>query len=182
MKNDILEVLIDRDTIMAKVKELGQRISEDYKGKELVVIGVLKGASIFLADLVRHISLPIIIDFMDVSSYGDSTRSSGIVKIIKDVDINIEGKHVLVIEDLIDTGLTLNNLKDLFRTRGALSVKLCTILDKPARRKVQVEVDYTGLTIPDEFVVGYGLDYAGKYRNLPDVCVLKPEVYERNKK
>jgi hypoxanthine phosphoribosyltransferase len=177
MLRDIEKVLISRETIQEKVKELGKRISKDYEGKELVMVGVLKGGFIFLADLMREVTIPVDMDLISVSSYGASTRSSGVVRIMKDIDINISGKHVLVVEDLVDTGLTLRHLKELLSTRGPKSVKICAALDKPSRRKVEIDIDYGGIIIPDDFVVGYGLDYAGKYRNLPDVCTLKPRVY-----
>lgn len=175
---DVIErVLISKEELEKNAKELGSRISKDYEGKELVIIGVLKGGFIFLADLARNINIPVELDFMSVSSYGDSSKSSGVVKIIKDVDTNIDGKHVLIVEDIIDTGLTLNHLVELLKTRGPLSVKICAALDKPSRRKADVKVDYKGIEIPDEFVVGYGLDYSGKYRNIPEVCVLKRSIY-----
>jgi len=161
------------------VKRLGRQISEDYDGKELVLVGVLKGGFIFLADLMREITIPVDMDFISVSSYGASTRSSGVVRIIKDIDLDVVGKHVLIVEDLVDTGLTLRHLRDLFNTRGPKSVKICTAFDKPSRRKVEIEVEYKGIEVPDKFIVGYGLDYAGKYRNLPDVCTLREEVYEK---
>ena len=179
MLEDIDKVLITREVIREKVKELGKRISEDYKGKDLILIGVLKGGFIFLADLMREITIPVDMDLISVTSYGDSIESSGVVRIIKDTDVNIENKHVLIVEDLVDTGLTLNHLKQLFNTRGPRSVKICTAFDKPSRRKVKIDIDYQGIVVPDEFIVGYGLDYAGKYRNLPDVCTLKKEVIER---
>ncbi len=175
---DVIErVLISNEELQKKVEELGAQISKDYEGKELVIIGVLKGGFIFLSDLARKITIPVDLDFISVSSYGDSSKSSGVVKIIKDVDTNIDGKHVLIVEDIIDTGLTLNHLVDLLKTRGPLSVRICAALDKPSRRKVDIKIDYKGIEIPDEFVIGYGLDYAGKYRNIPEVCVLKKEVY-----
>lgn len=177
---DVVErVLITKEELEKKVEELGSRISRDYEGKELVIIGVLKGGFIFLADLARNITIPVDLDFISVSSYGDSSKSSGVVKIIKDVDINISGKHVLIVEDIIDTGLTLNHLVELLKTRGPLSVKICAALDKPSRRKAAVDVEYKGIEIPDEFVVGYGLDYAGKYRNIPEVCILKKDIYTK---
>lgn len=166
-------VLVSREQLEAKTAEIAKQIEHDYKGKDLVLVGVLKGGFIFLADLVRKISMDISLDFISVSSYGNSTESSGVVRIIKDIDSDITGKHVLIVEDLIDTGLTLNYLKELFNTKGCASVKLAAILDKPDRRKVDLKVDYVGIEIPDEFVVGYGLDWAGKYRNLPDVCVVE---------
>ncbi|HHW31349.1 MAG TPA: hypoxanthine phosphoribosyltransferase [Clostridiaceae bacterium] len=167
------KILVDREAIKQKVKELGSRISKDYEGQELVLIGVLKGGFMFLADLMREITIPVDMDFISVSSYGESTHSSGIVRIIKDTDIDVKGKHVLIVEDLVDTGLTLRYLKDLFRTREPLSVKVCTAFDKPSRRKVNIAIEYPGIEVPDEFIVGYGLDYAGKYRNLPDICVIE---------
>lgn len=167
------EVLVSKEQLAAKTAELGKKITEDYKGKELVLVGVLKGGFIFLADLARHIDMDVTIDFISVSSYGNSTESSGVVKIIKDIDSDVTGKHVLIVEDLIDTGLTLNYLKELFNTKGCASVKLAAIMDKPDRRRVDLKVDYVGIEIPDEFVVGYGLDYAGKYRNLPEVYAVK---------
>lgn len=179
MLEDIEEILISREEMNKKVMELGAQISEDYKGKDLVLVCVLKGGVVFHADLMRAISIPIDMDFMAVSSYGVSTKSSGVVRIIKDLDINIANKHVLIVEDIVDTGLTLTHLKELLKTRGPLSVKICTALDKPSRRKVPLEIEYRGIEIPDKFVVGYGLDYAEKYRNLPDVCILKPSVYSK---
>lgn len=166
------KVLVTKEQLEAKTAELAERITQDYQGKELVLVGVLKGGFIFLADLARAIKMDLTIDFISVSSYGNATESSGVVRIIKDIDSDITGKHVLIVEDLIDTGLTLNYLKELFNTKGCASVKLAAIMDKPDRRKVDLKVDYTGIVIPDEFVVGYGLDYAGKYRNLPEVCVV----------
>lgn len=175
---DVVErVLISKEELKKMVAELGRQISLDYEGKELVMIGVLKGGFIFLSDLAREINIPVDLDFMSVSSYGDSSKSSGVVKIIKDLDTNIEGKHVLIVEDIIDTGLTLNHLVELLKTRGPLSVKICAALDKPTGRKTEVKIDYKGIEIPDEFVIGYGLDYAGKYRNIPEVCVLKKDIY-----
>jgi hypoxanthine phosphoribosyltransferase len=167
-----LRVLITREQLEKKTKELADAISRDYKDKELVLVGVLKGGFVFLADLARKIAMDVTIDFISVSSYGSSTESSGVVRINKDIDSDITGKHILIVEDLIDTGLTLNYLKELFNTKGCASVKLVAIMDKPERRKVDLKADYSGIEIPDEFVVGYGLDYAGKYRNLPDVCVV----------
>ena len=175
----IEKILVDREAIAEKTKELGRKISQDYEGKELILVGVLKGGFMFLADLVREITIPVEMDFISVSSYGASTKSSGVVRIIKDIDISVDRKHVLIVEDLVDTGLTLKHLKELFNTRGPASVKVCTILDKPSRRKVEIDVEYEGIIIPDEFVVGYGLDYAGKYRNLPDVCTLSPSMYKK---
>jgi len=173
------KVLVSREEIAAKTKELGKRISKDYEGKVLILVGVLKGGFVFLADLMREITIPVDMDLISVSSYGASTKSSGVVRIMKDIDINVAKKHVLIIEDLVDTGLTLNHLKELFNTRGPASVKICTILDKPSRRKVEINIEYEGIVIPDEFVVGYGLDYDGHYRNLPEVCTLSPSIYKK---
>jgi len=179
MMGDVEEVLVSREEIAEMVKRLGKRISEDYRDKELVLVGVLKGGFMFLADLMREITIPVDMDFISVSSYGASTKSSGIVRIIKDVDMSVADKHVLIVEDLVDTGLTLRHLKDLFNTRGPKSVKICTAFDKPSRRKVDIEIEYGGIVVPDKFIVGYGLDYAGKYRNLPDICTLKSEIYTK---
>lgn len=178
---DIAEILISEEQIAARVAELGRKISEDYLGKELVLVGILKGAVVFLADLMRQISIPLLVDFVAISSYGPSTRSSGVVKILKDLDESVENKHVLIVEDIIDTGLTLklSYLKDNLERRKAASVKICTLLDKPARRQVDIEPDYKGFTIPDKFVVGYGLDFGGLYRNLPFIGVLKEEIFKQ---
>ena len=177
MQNDIKEILISEEEIKKKIKELGKQIEKDYKDKDLLVVCVLKGAVLFLSDLIREINLPLNIDFMAVSSYGNSTKSSGVVRIIKDLEKDIQGKDLLIVEDIVDSGLTLSYLIENLKSREPRSVKLCTLLDKPERRKVDVLIDYTGFVIPDEFVVGYGLDFAEIYRNLPYVCVLKPEVY-----
>ena len=179
MLNDIQEVLYNEEEIKAKVKELGETLSKDYSGRNPLVICVLKGAFIFMADLVKAINVPLELDFMAVSSYGHSTKSSGVVKIIKDLDVTVEGRDVLIVEDIIDSGLTLSYLIDVLERRNAKSVTVVTLFDKPARRTVELEADYTGFTIPDEFVVGYGLDYAEKYRNLPFVGILKPEIYTK---
>ena len=171
------EVLVSEEELSKKVRELGEKITKDYEGKDLILVGILKGAAIFMADLARCIDLPITLEFLAVSSYGNSTESSGVVKIVKDIDTNVEGKHILVVEDIIDTGLTLSYITDNLKKRGAKSVKICTLLDKPERRKAEVSVEYRGFIIPDEFVVGYGIDYAEQYRNLPYVSSLKKEVY-----
>lgn len=178
MHPDILKINLTEEDINKRVKELGQQISQDYAGESILVIGILKGAMIFMADLVRHINIPTYLDFMAVSSYGASTQSSGAVRILKDLDKSIEGKHIIIVEDIVDTGLTLNYLLDNLRARGPASIKICTLLSKPDRRKAAVNVDYNGFFIPDEFVVGYGLDYDERYRNLPYIAVLKPEVYQ----
>jgi len=179
MMEDIEEILVPREQIREMVVRLGKRISEDYAGSDLILVGVLKGGFIFLADLMREITIPVDMDLIAVSSYGASTKSSGVVRIIKDMDQDVANKHVLIVEDLVDTGLTLKHLKDLFNTRKPKSVRICTAFDKPSRRKVDIEVEYKGIEIPDKFIVGYGLDYAGKYRNLPDVCTLKKEIYSK---
>ncbi len=175
------ELLLTKEQIAARVKEMGDEITRDYEGVEgdLVLVGILKGAIVFFADLIREIDLPLSMDFMAISSYGSATKSSGVVRILKDLDKDIVGKHVLVVEDIIDSGLTLSFLKDNLLSRGAASLKICTLLDKPERRKVDLHVDYAGFQIPDEFVVGYGLDYAETYRNLPDIGVLRPEIYSK---
>lgn len=178
MVNDIQEVLIEEKTLADKVLEMGKRISEDYAGKNLLLVSVLKGSVVFMADLMRAIDIPVRVDFMSVSSYGSGVKTSGVVKIIKDLDIEIEGYDLLIVEDILDSGMTLGYLKEILHSRGPKSIRIATLLDKPDRRKVNLTADYTGFIIPDQFVVGYGLDYAEKYRNLPFVGVLKPEVYE----
>jgi hypoxanthine phosphoribosyltransferase len=177
VNQDIKEILLTEEQIASKVKELGSILSEEYRDKNPLVICVLKGAVVFMADLLRHMDIPCEMDFMAVSSYGSGTESSGMVKILKDLDTSAEGRHVLVVEDIMDSGLTLSRLMELLRHRQAASVKVVTLLNKPDRRKVDISPDYSGFTIPDEFVVGYGLDFAEKYRNLPFIGVLKPEVY-----
>jgi hypoxanthine phosphoribosyltransferase len=179
LQNDIQEVLYDEQQIGDKVKELGETLSKDFSGRNPLVICVLKGAFIFMADLVKEMTVPLEIDFMAVSSYGQSTKSSGVVKIIKDLDVSVEGRDVLIVEDIIDSGLTLSYLIDVLERRNAKSVTVVTLFDKPARRTVDLEADYKGFTLPDEFVVGYGLDFAEKYRNLPYIGILKPQVYEK---
>ncbi len=177
MERDIKEILLTEEDIRNKVDELGEKITKDHKDEELILIGVLKGANVFMSDLMRKINKPIEIDFISVSSYGHSTESSGVVRILKDLDSEIEGKNVIIVEDIIDSGLTLNYLIQNFKTRKPKSVKICTLLDKPERRKVDIKIDYKGFVIPDEFIVGYGIDYAEGYRNLPYVATLKEEVY-----
>jgi hypoxanthine phosphoribosyltransferase len=179
LQNDIQEVLYDAQQISDKVKELGETLSKDFSGRNPLVICVLKGAFIFMADLVKEITVPLELDFMAVSSYGQSTKSSGVVKIIKDLDVSVEGRDVLIVEDIIDSGLTLSYLIDVLERRNAKSVTVVTLFDKPARRTVELEADYKGFTLPDEFVVGYGLDFAEKYRNLPYIGILKPQIYEK---
>lgn len=179
MLNDIKQVLITEKQLLEKVKELGEKITNDYKDSDnFIVIGVLKGAVVFMSDLIRSTELPLKIDFMAVSSYGTSTESSGVVRILKDLDESVEGKDVLIVEDIVDSGLTLSYMHKILKSRKPASLKICALLDKPDRRKVDLKIDYLGFEIPDDFVVGYGLDYAGKYRNLRDICVLKPEIYK----
>lgn len=177
MHNDIQEILFSEEDIGQKVAELGRQITGDYEGKTLLVLCVLKGAFIFMSDLVKRLDLPLEIDFMAVSSYGLATQSSGVVKILKDLDTPVEGRDILIVEDIIDSGLTLSYLIDVLERRNAHSVKVVTLFDKPHRRTVGLEPDYKGFLIPDAFIVGYGLDYGERYRNLPYVGVLKPEVY-----
>lgn len=176
---DVERVLISEEQLDKKVEELAQKISADYQGNDVLVVTLLKGGVMFSVDLMRKMSVPVQIDFMSVSSYGSSSKTSGVVKVDKDLDTPIQGKHVLLVEDIIDSGLTLSYVKEMLLTRDPASLKICTILDKPSRRKVHIDVDYTGFEIPDEFVVGYGLDYAQKHRNLPYVGILKRSVYEK---
>jgi hypoxanthine phosphoribosyltransferase len=164
-----IEVMISKERIEKKIKELAAQIERDHKGKELIFIGLLKGSVIFMCDLIKEIKLPIFIDFMSVSSYGSGTKTTGIVKILKDLDFDVKDKELFIIEDIIDSGLTLKYVKDFLFAKGAAQVHICTLLDKPQRRKVDIKSDYVGFEIPDEFVVGYGLDYAQKHRNLPYV-------------
>ncbi len=178
MNKDIKKILIEEKILQAKVAELGAKVTEDYRGKDLLIVCVLKGAVIFTSDLIRKIDLPLDIDFMAISSYGANTKSSGVVRILKDLDMSIEGKHVLIVEDIIDSGLTLAYMIENLKSRGPASVEICTILDKKERRTIDLDIKYTGFVVPDEFVVGYGLDYAEKYRNLPYIAVLKEEVYQ----
>ncbi|KQX57755.1 hypoxanthine phosphoribosyltransferase [Paenibacillus alginolyticus] len=177
MYSDIQEVLYSEEQIQGKIKELGEKLSIDYEGKNPLVICVLKGAFIFMADLVKQIRVPLELDFMAVSSYGQSTKSSGVVKIIKDLDVPVEGRHILIVEDIIDSGLTLSYLIDVLERRNAKTISVVALFNKPARRTVDLEPEYAGYVLPDEFVVGYGLDYAEKYRNLPFIGILKPEIY-----
>ncbi|MGI6176519.1 MAG: hypoxanthine phosphoribosyltransferase [Christensenellales bacterium] len=178
-KDDIEKVLLTTEQIQERVAQLGAQITKDYAGEELLAIGILKGGIVFFADLIRCIDLPVQFDFMALSSYGASTKSSGVVRFLKDLDEEIEGKNVLIVEDIIDTGLTLRYLMDNLMSRKPTSVKICSLLDKPSRRKTDVKPAYIGFSIPDYFVVGYGLDYNAQYRNLPYVGVLKPEAYGR---
>ncbi|MBP3039305.1 hypoxanthine phosphoribosyltransferase [Bacillaceae bacterium Marseille-Q3522] len=180
MKNDIEEILVTEEEIQKKIVEMAATLTEEYRGRFPLAIGVLKGAMLFMADLLKRVDTYLEMDFMDVSSYGNSTESSGEVKILKDLDTSVEGRDILIIEDIIDSGLTLSYLVELFRYRKAKSIKIVTLLDKPTGRKANIEADYVGFVVPDAFVVGYGLDYAEKYRNLPYVGVLKPSVYSHN--
>ena len=176
LERAVTDVLIDRDALQRRIAELGEEISADYAGRDLLLVGVLKGAVFFLADLMRRITVPCEIDFMAISSYGASTDSSGVVRILKDLDINIEGRHVLVIEDIIDSGLTLSYLMRTLEARSPASLEICALLTKPDRREMKVPVRYTGFEIPNEFVIGYGLDFGERYRNLPYVAVLDPDA------
>lgn len=168
-----IEVLLSEEEVDARIKAIGEQISKDYEGREVHLVCVLKGGTFFMCELAKRITVPVSMDFMSVSSYGSETKSSGIVKIVKDLDEPLKGKDVLVVEDIVDSGRTLSYLLEMLHDRGPKSLKLCTLLDKPDRRVVHVNVDYTGFQIPDEFVVGYGLDYAQKYRNLPYIGVVK---------
>ena len=179
MRDDIQTVLVTEEQLRAKVAELGAQVSRDYAGRDLLLVSILKGAVVFMADLMRAVSIPCSIDFMVVSSYGGTnTETTGLVKIVKDLDADLTGKDVLIVEDVLDTGVTLSNLVPMLKMRNPSSVKICAILDKPARRKTDIAADYRGFEVPDAFVVGYGLDYNEKYRNLPYVGVLKPEIYQ----
>lgn len=173
MEKHHVEVMISEEEVNAKIRAIGEQISKDYEGKQVHLICVLKGGSFFMCELAKRITVPVSLDFMSVSSYGGDTKSSGVVRIVKDLDESIQGKDVLVVEDIIDSGRTLSYLMDMLKDRGPKSLHLCTLLDKPDRRVVPVKVDYTGFTIPDEFVVGYGLDYDQRYRNLPYIGIVK---------
>ena len=177
VSEEIGEILVQADELQHKIKQMGEEITRDYAGKNLLLIGVLKGAVLFLADLMRHLDVTCEIDFMAVSSYGSSTESSGVVRILKDLDAPLEGRHVLVVEDIVDSGLTLQYLLRTLEARGPASLEVCALLTKPSRRTVDLPVRYTGFEIPDKFAIGYGLDYAERYRDLPYIATLKPEVY-----
>ena len=179
MIDDVAEVLIPSEKIEEKVREIGERITRDYAGEKLLLVGVLRGAFVVMGDLMRCIDLPCEVDFMDISSYGSGSSSSGVVRILKDLEEDITDRHVLIVEDIVDTGLTLSYLKRSLLARGPASLEICALLTKPSRRRVEIDIKYLGFEVPDEFVVGYGLDYAGAYRNLPDICVLKDEVFGR---
>lgn len=178
MYADVEEVLYSKQQLAQRVAQLGEQITRDYQGKDLLLVGILKGAVIFFADLMRNIDLPLNIDFMALTSYGASSTTSGVVQILKDLDKPCKDKHVLVVEDIVDTGLTLKYLTETLKLREPASVRICCLLDKPSRRKADIKADYVGFEVPDVFVIGYGLDYAEKYRNLPEVCAPKRELYE----
>ena len=177
MQSDIHEILISAEQIDAKVREMAAQIARDYRDKPPVLVGVLNGAFVFLADLIRHLDIPCTIDFVAWSSYGKDTSSSGVFRIMKDLETNVESKHVVIVEDIIDTGLTLHYLLDNIRSRKPASVKVAALLDKPSRRRIEAKADYLGFQIPDAFVVGYGLDFAQRYRALPYIAILKPDIY-----
>lgn len=177
MARNIDHILLDEETIKRRVLELGEQLSRDYQDKEVIVVCILKGAVQFFSDLTRAMTIHFKMDFMSISSYGDAEKTSGIIRIAKDMDSSITGKHVIIVEDIMDSGLTLNHLKALLGERKPASLKVCCLLDKPSRRECDITPDYKGFEIPNEFAVGYGLDYMGEYRNLPYVGVLKPEVY-----
>ena len=179
MQDDILKVLLSQQEIADKVCEIGKQITKDYEGKNLLMVSVLKGSVVFMADLMRAITVNAAIDFMSVSSYGSGTKTSGVVKIVKDLDMNLEGYDLLLVEDILDSGKTLFYLREILQKRNPASIRIATLLNKPARREADIVPDYSCFEVPDEFVVGYGLDYAEKYRNLPYIGVLKPEVYTK---
>ena len=178
MLNDIERVLVTKEELEEKVQVIADKIAVDYEDKNPIFLGILKGSFVFMADLMRKINIYCDIDFMAVSSYGNRATTSGAVKINKDLSQDIEGRHVVIVEDILDSGITLSNLIRLLQQRRPASIKICTLFDKPARHKVEIKVDYNGLEVPDEFIVGYGLDYAEIYRNYPEIAVLKPSVYE----
>lgn len=179
--DDIDEILIPEEALRSRIRELGRTISKDYEGKEPLFVGILTGAVLFVSDLLREITIPCELDFMATSSYAEGTTSSGIVRILKDLNQSIEGRHVVVVDDIIDTGLTMDYLLETLKTRYPASLRVCALLDKLPRRVRHVPLDYRGFEIPDKFVVGYGLDYGGRYRNLRFICVLKPEIYGETK-
>ncbi|MFZ2487444.1 MAG: hypoxanthine phosphoribosyltransferase [Anaerolineae bacterium] len=176
--DDVAEVLISEEQIQQRIAELAARIQSDFAGEQILIIAVLKGALLFLADLIRNIDLPLAIDFLAVSSYGSGTESSGVVRILKDLDETIEQRHVIIVEDIVDSGRTLDYLLRMLRQRNPATLHVCTLLDKRDRREIEVPIDYVGFEVPDAFVVGYGLDFAEHYRQLPFIGVLKPEIYE----
>lgn len=175
---ELTAVLFDSDTLQNRIAELGRQLSEDYAGEELVVLCVLKGSALFTTDLIKHLNLRVALDFISISSYGEATKSTGVVKMVKDMEEDIRGRHVLVVEDIVDTGLTLDYLKRSLSMRKPKSLKICSLLSKPAHRKVDIDLDYLGFTIQDHFVVGYGLDYLSFYRNLPYIGILDPSLLD----
>lgn len=177
MVQDLVSVMFDEKALAEKAQELGKQLTEEYAGRDLLVVGILKGSVMFFADLVRNINVPLNIDFMVASSYGDGTESRGKVNIKKDLSVDIKGRHVLLVEDIIDSGITMDALMGELKKREPASIKLCALLSKPSRRKIDVHIDYCGFEVPDEFLVGYGLDYAERYRNMPVIGVLKREIY-----
>lgn len=177
LKDNIERILISKEEIANRTAELGRQISRDFEGRRPLLVCVLKGSVMFFADLVRQISEDVELDFMAISSYGSGSTSSGEVRVLKDLGVKVEGRDLLIVEDIVDSGITLSYLTNLLKTRGAASVEICTLLDKPERRQRRLKPKYVGFTIPNEFVIGYGLDYDERYRNLPDVCVLSPEAY-----
>lgn len=179
MRNDIEKVLLSEEKLKEKIEEIGKAISKDYKGKELILVGILKGSVPFMADLLKEIEIPCSMDFMAVSSYGNSTESSGVVRILKDLDFEIEGKNVLIVEDIIDSGITLKYLMKYLKAKNPESVEIACLLNKPERREVDIDVKYLGFDVPNYFLVGYGLDFAEKYRNLPFIGILKERVYKK---
>lgn len=179
IRDDIKEVLYSEEQLAKRVKEMVEEISKDYCGKDLLVVGILKGSVVFTSDLIKNISIPCEIDFMAVSSYGNSTQTSGVVRILKDLDSDIENKHVLIVEDIVDTGTTLSYLLEYLKARKAASIEIVALLDKEARRTSNISSKYKGFDVPDEFIVGYGIDYAEKYRNLPFIGALKEEIYKK---
>lgn len=180
MNGDVKEVLFTEEQIARRIRELGGEIAEDYRGLRPLVVGVLKGAVLFMAELVKRMDIPLEMDFIAISSYGASTKSSGVVRILKDLEQDVAGRHVLIVEDIVDSGLTLSYLRDVLLRRNAASVKVAALFDKPERRVVEIRPDYCGFTVPNAFLVGYGLDYAERYRNLPFVGILKEEVYQES--
>ena len=179
MQDDILKVLLSQQEIADKVCEIGKQITKDYEGKNLLMVIVLKGSVVFMSDLMRAIEIPCQIDFMMVSSYGAGVKTSGVVKIMKDLDVPLEGRDLIIVEDILDSGKTLHYLKGMLGERHPNSIRIAALLDKPDRREAPVKADYVGFVVPDQFIVGYGLDYAEKYRNLPYIGILKPEIYEK---
>ena len=177
LADDIDDVLITGDEIDTKLAELAERLDADYGGEEVLLVGILKGAFVLIADLARHLTIPVSVDFMAVSSYGSATRTSGVVRILKDLDVELEGRHVLLVEDIVDSGLTLNYLLRNLRSRGPKSLEVLALLTKPSQQRVDIPIRYRGFEVPDVFVVGYGLDYAERYRNLPFIATLREEVY-----